>query len=99
MSFLQAAAFQWVNPKGLIMAMAAVTNYIPETPETAFFFNVVLVSCVFGVISFCSSGTWMIFGLSLRNFLTQPLFYRIFNVTMAILLVLSMLPMILEIIS
>jgi len=99
MGFWQAVAFQWVNPKGLIMAIAAVTNYIPDTPGSAFFFNVVLVSTAFGVVSFLSSGTWSVFGLTLRRFLNNPRYYRIFNVTMAVLLVLSILPMVWEMIS
>ena len=30
LTFLQAAAFQWVNPKAIFMSITAQTNYAPE---------------------------------------------------------------------
>jgi threonine/homoserine/homoserine lactone efflux protein len=96
-SFLQAVAFQWVNPKALVMAMAAITTYVPETPESEFFSNVVIVSILYAVITFPCVGIWAVFGNAFRRFLSKPLYYRIFNVTMAILLVLSLYPLLGEI--
>lgn len=92
MTFMQAVAFQWVNPKALVMATAAITTYIPED-ESAFFMNVVLVSFIYALITLPCVGIWAVFGNSFRKFLKNPLYYRIFNITMAVLLVLSLYPL------
>src|SRR5262245_14831509 len=64
-AFLQAAAFQWVNPNAWIMAVTAITTYsIPGA----------------------------LFGAGLKRWLEDPQRLRVFNVTMAILLVLSLTP-------
>ncbi len=97
MTFFQAAAFQWVNPKALVMAMAAITTYVPETPESHFFQNVTLVSILYGLISFPCVGIWAAFGNAFRRFLSKPSYFRVFNITMAILLVLSLYPLLGEI--
>lgn len=97
MTFLQAVAFQWVNPKALVMAMAAITTYVPETPESDFLFNVTIVSVMYALVTLPCVGAWAVFGNGFRHFLKNPIYYRIFNVTMAILLVLSLYPLFEEI--
>jgi threonine/homoserine/homoserine lactone efflux protein len=95
-TFLQAAAFQWVNPKALVIAMAAITNYVPEQPETHFALNVAIISVVFALVTLPCTGSWAFFGSAFRRFLSNPRYYRIFNITMAVLLVLSLYPMLSE---
>ena len=97
MTFLQAVAFQWVNPKAFVMAMAAITTYVPETQGAAFFMNVTIVSVLYALVILPCMGTWAVFGKAFRQFLSKPLYFRIFNVTMAILLVLSLYPLLSEI--
>jgi len=48
MTFLQAAAFQWVNPKAWAMCLSAITLYAPDHT----FLSVVLVASVFAMVSF-----------------------------------------------
>jgi threonine/homoserine/homoserine lactone efflux protein len=92
LTFLQAAAFQWVNPKGLIIAFGAVALYVH--PETAVRdFAVMLV--VFTVATLGSTVTWAGFGVALRKVLRNERHARIFNVIMALLLVASIVPMVL----
>jgi threonine/homoserine/homoserine lactone efflux protein len=43
MGFWAAAAFQWVNPKAWIMAMTAMTTYLPENAQA---WNVVALALV-----------------------------------------------------
>ncbi len=88
MSFLQAAAFQWVNPKAWAMAMTAVTAYAPSQTAAA----VVTVAAIFGVVNLPSVGVWALMGQSVRRVLSTPGRLRIFNWTMAGLLVLSIVP-------
>lgn len=54
MTFLQAAAFQWVNPKASAMALTAVTVYAPGQDVAA----VLAVAVIFGVINLPSVGSW-----------------------------------------
>ncbi|QIG46408.1 LysE family translocator [Nordella sp. HKS 07] len=89
MSFLQAAAFQWVNPKAWVMAVTAITTYsIPESH----LFSVALLTLTFMAVSVPGCSTWILFGTGLRRWLEDKRRLRIFNVTMAVLLVLSLVP-------
>lgn len=88
MSFLQAAAFQWVNPKAWAMAMTAVTAYAPGQTAAA----VVTAAAIFGVVNLPSVGVWALMGQSMRRVLSTPRRLRAFNWTMAVLLVLSIVP-------
>ena len=88
MTFLQAAAFQWVNPKAWAMALTAVSAYAPDRSVGA----VVLVAVIFGLINIPSVGSWTLLGQAMRGFLAGPTRRRAFNATMAALLVLSLLP-------
>ena len=92
LTFLQAAAFQWINPKGLIIAFGAVALYVH--PETAVRdFAIMLV--VFTVATLGSTLTWAGFGVALRKVLQNERQARIFNIVMALLLVASIVPMVL----
>ncbi len=87
MTFLQAAAFQWVNPKAWFMALTAITVYAPETTLWA----VVLVASAFAAVNLPSVSTWTVLGVQMRRILTNPTRLRLFNWTMAALLVGSLL--------
>jgi threonine/homoserine/homoserine lactone efflux protein len=90
MSFLGAAAFQWVNPKAWTMSLGAVAAYAVEpTPTT-----VALVAAVFAAVNLPSVSVWTIAGQAVRRFLTNPRRLMLFNWTMAGLLVLSLIPII-----
>jgi threonine/homoserine/homoserine lactone efflux protein len=89
-SFLQAAAFQWVNPKAVIMAITAVSLYTTHENYTA---QVLLVGLVFCLVNLPSVSIWAFFGTALRQFLKDAKKVRIFNICMAGLLVLSLIPM------
>ena len=88
-TFLEAAGFQWVNPKAWAMALTAVTVYAPGREVWA----VVIVAVIFGAINLPSVSTWTVAGQGIRRILTNPARLRAFNVTMAGLLVLSLVPM------
>ena len=92
-SFLQAAAFQWVNPKGWIMAVGAVTTY---AAIATFPVNIVLMVVVFVGFGLISSLTWLLFGTGLRAVVTDPNSVRIFNISMAVLLAASLIPVLFE---
>ncbi|MDA5093399.1 LysE family translocator [Aliiroseovarius sp. KMU-50] len=88
MTFLQAAAFQWVNPKAWAMALTAISVYAPDRSMSA----VVLVAMAFGAVNLPSVSTWTILGQQIRRVLTNPTRLTVFNVTMALLLLASLYP-------
>jgi threonine/homoserine/homoserine lactone efflux protein len=88
MTFAQAAAFQWVNPKAWAMALGAVTAFAPDQSLAA----ILTVAAVFGAVNLPTVSLWALIGQEMRRFLTDPVRLRIFNWTMAALLVASMVP-------
>lgn len=93
MTFLQAAAFQWVNPKAWVMAVGVIATY---TPQAGFFANLVIATVVCGIVNLPSIGVWVTFGTALRRVLHKPWAIRAFNISMALLLVASLYPVALE---
>lgn len=88
MTFLQACAFQWVNPKAWTMAVTAVTVYTPDTSFSA----LLLVTAVFGAFNIPCITTWNLMGREMARVLTNPTRLRMFNYSMAALLVASLFP-------
>ena len=89
MTFWQAAAFQWVNPKAWIMVVGAVTTY---APRDALAQDVVVLAVLLGLVNLPSICVWAGCGTALRPFLSHPGRVQVFNRAMALLLVLSLLP-------
>lgn len=87
-TFLQAAAFQWVNPKAWAMALTAVTVYAPERSLGA----VAAVAAIFGAVNLPSVSLWTMLGQQVRRVLTTGRRLIVFNRTMAVLLVASLAP-------
>jgi len=85
---LQAAAFQWVNPKGWFMALTALSAYT----ETHTIGSVLLVAGVFASTNLPCCTTWVTLGQQMRRFLTSSSRMRAFNWTMAVLLLLTLVP-------
>jgi threonine/homoserine/homoserine lactone efflux protein len=90
-TFLQAAVFQWVNPKAWTMALTAISAYAPKSQGWV---GVLVVAGVFGIVNLPSTAAWAVMGARMRRFLSDPVRLRSFNVVAAILLVASLYPMI-----
>lgn len=91
MTFLQAAAFQWVNPKAWTMALTAVSVYLPADNRIV---GLLIVAAVFGTINLPSVGLWAAIGVSLRRFLADPRRLRAFNIVAALTLVATLYPVV-----
>ena len=88
MTFLQAAAFQWVNPKAWTMAVTAVTVYAPDTNLA----TLLLVAAIFGAVNLPAVSSWTLLGQQMARILTNPTRLRLFNWSMAALLIASLYP-------
>ncbi|AGB45872.1 LysE family translocator [Mesorhizobium sp. ESP6-5] len=90
MRFIDAAAFQWVNPKAWVMAITAMAVYTnPERP----FLSVILIGVAFTVVNLPSVSVWAGFGTALRGFLSDPVRLKWFNIAMGVLLAATLWPM------
>ncbi|WP_127522986.1 LysE family translocator [Mesorhizobium sp. Z1-4] len=90
MTFLEATAFQWVNPKAWVMAVTAMALYSSADRP---FGSVVLVALVFGIVNLPCVSSWTAFGTALRGFLSDPVRLKWFNIAMGLLLAASIWPM------
>ncbi len=88
LSFLQAAGFQWVNPKAWAFGLSILTIYVPA----AGFGPLVLATVVVAVVAVPSVTVWTAMGGQMARFLTNPRRLRAFNVTMALLLLSTLIP-------
>ena len=88
MTFIQAALFQWVNPKAWTMALTAITIYAPTRSLIA----ILAVALVFGLVNLPCVSLWVMTGKKMQVILKERKHLKVFNVTMAVLLVLSLYP-------
>ena len=88
-NFMQAALFQWVNPKAWTMALSVNAVYAAEQTLS----SVLLVSGVFLIINLPAICCWLLLGKGIKRFITSPMKMKFFNWLMAALLVASFIPM------
>jgi threonine/homoserine/homoserine lactone efflux protein len=93
MTLLQAALFQWINPKAWAMALTGTAAY---TVPSNYLATLAIMVVVFALINLPSVSVWTVFGVALRRVLQDPVRVRIFNAAMALLLVTSIWPLITE---
>ena len=90
LTFFQAAMFQWVNPKAWVMAVTAMAVYTdPARP----FLSVILVGAVFALVNAPCISSWTLFGVAMRQFLSDPVRLKWFNITMGLALAATLWPL------
>jgi threonine/homoserine/homoserine lactone efflux protein len=90
LSFLNMVMFQWVNPKGWIMTMTALSAY---TSVTNYNVGVAIVVATFVFMGLTSATTWVLFGTGLKQIMSDARYFRMINIAMALMLVGSLVPM------
>jgi threonine/homoserine/homoserine lactone efflux protein len=88
LTFVQSAAFQWVNPKAWSMALSAITLYATSRDLAA----VLWVAGTYVAVSAVSTTSWTVLGQQMRRLLNSPAKLRLFNRVMAGLLVATLIP-------
>jgi threonine/homoserine/homoserine lactone efflux protein len=86
LNFIQAALFQWVNPKAWAMAITAISVYA-STHSMA---EVLWVAVIFGVINLPCICSWTALGQQIHQYVASPTRLRWFNGVMAVALLLSL---------
>ena len=91
LTFLQSAAFQWINPKAWVVAVTAMAVYTsPDAP----LLSVMAIAASFALVNLPSVTAWAGFGMVLREFLSDPVRLKWFNVAMGVLLAATLWPLI-----
>ena len=90
MTFLGAAAFQWVNGKAWFMAVSSIAAFTLAGNYAASVAAIVICFATTGIVS---STSWTLFGAGLRRVLTDPRYFRWINIFLALTLVASLWPM------
>ena len=92
-SFLQAALLQLLNPKAWTVALLVTVTYMTEADYLG---NLVVLVAVFAVVNIPSIGVWAISGAAFRQHRSRGNRLVWFNRIMALLLVVSMVPMLIH---
>lgn len=93
-TFLQAALFQWVNPKAWVVATSSISAY--TTLDDNIYWQVFAIAAVFFFAAVISASTWLVFGKAIKQVLQSAKQQKLFNITMALVLVASVFPVIFQ---
>jgi threonine/homoserine/homoserine lactone efflux protein len=94
LTFMQAAAFQWVNGKGWVIALTAVATY--TVVDATLPLQIGALGAISLIITVGSVCCWTLFGALLRQYLHTQARRRVFNYSMAALLIASIIPVLWE---
>lgn len=92
--FMQAALFQWINPKAWVIALGAVVTFTTAS-GTALVAQAALLAAIFLAVTLPVTALWTLVGVGAARLLRTPTALRRFNIAMAALLVASLLPLLL----
>jgi len=94
LAFFGAAAFQWINPKAWLIAAGAAGEYLTATqPLLA---QLARIFVVFLLVGMPCLLVWALLGSGAGRLLHSPSRLRVFNIAMAVLLVASLVPVLIE---
>jgi threonine/homoserine/homoserine lactone efflux protein len=85
-TFLESASFQWINPKGWIMAISISSQFADPTRPIM---SSMTIAGVFVFVGFTSASGWTLFGTAMQRWLTTDARANVFNWVMAATLLLS----------
>lgn len=88
-TFLQAALFQWVNPKAWMMAISACATFSSNKNALP---SILIIAMTFILFGAPCTTAWLLFGSAMKKVLSNQEYQRIFNRLMALLLVSSLIP-------
>jgi threonine/homoserine/homoserine lactone efflux protein len=93
MTFWGAAMFQWINAKGWVIVIGTITAYaaIAQFP-----LNIAIQTVISLIVGALSTVAWAVFGTALRPVLTSERLVRAFNILMAVLLLASLYPVLMD---
>jgi len=94
LKFIPIVLFQWINPKNWIKIITAMSVYVTSVEHATI--QIMIITLVFFLTVFISANSWALGGVILKKLIKSDVGIKRFNVIMAILLVLSIVPTIFE---
>lgn len=94
-TFIQAALFQWINPKAWVMATSAMVTY--TVSSEAYLNQVVLISLIFFLFGSPCIFLWLWFGNSLKKIIKNSDLFKTLNIFVALLLASTLVPIFIDI--
>ena len=85
--FYEAALFQILNPKAWVVAITAVSVFFPK--DESFLTGLLFLAGIAPLVNLPSISIWVLFGSSIRAFISNPKVKKIVEIVLAILLVLT----------
>ncbi len=86
-TFLEAAGFQWVNPKAWMMAVSTIPAF--TTIGGNYYAELAVIALVYAVICVPSCAAWCLFGVGIRQLISSPGTARAVNLALAAIVALS----------
>ena len=83
--FLNTFFFQYINPKGVIIAIICISTFVESGSN--YLFHTMIVVIVSFIVSAASISSWCLLGKFLRRFATNKKFIQIFNYIMSFFLI------------
>lgn len=90
MNVFEAMAFQWVNPKAWAMILGATAIFTTTGGDP--FIEVGTIALMFGLVCLPNGIVWCLFGTAIARLLSDNRHRHVFNITMAVLLIASVVP-------
>ncbi|WP_167489373.1 LysE family translocator [Vibrio ouci] len=95
LSLIEAALFQWVNPKAWFVSIGAVSAFTSGSERVVM--EVITLAGIFWLCALLSSLFWLVSGATFKRRLEQNGLRQAFNVVIGALLALSVLPTVVEV--
>jgi threonine/homoserine/homoserine lactone efflux protein len=92
--FLGMAAFQWVNPKGWLVSVAAIAAFLDRADGALA--QALVFAVLFSLVALPACAPWLVFGAALQRFLRTARTRRVLSAVMAAMLAASTIPLILN---
>jgi len=90
LKFLPIVFFQWMNPKNWIKIITAMSVYVTSVEYASI--QIIIISIIFFLTVLVSANSWALGGVVLKKLIKSPKGIKRFNIVMAMILVLSLVP-------
>ena len=94
LKFMPIVLFQWINPKNWIKIITAISVYVTSVENATT--QIIVITIIFFSTVLVSANSWAVGGVVLKKLIKSDVGIKRFNVIMAILLVLSIVPTLFE---
>ena len=94
LKFMPIVLFQWINPKNWIKIITAMSVYVTSVENATT--QIIIITIIFFLTVSVSANSWAMGGVVLKKLIKSDVGIKRFNVIMAILLVLSIIPTLFE---